>query len=129
MKKNHTGRFIAFLIIYTFIAFPTDGIAALPFTIKPGHPRVYVDSTRVAEIRAASQATTPLNGIAFPQQAGTLRFDIYALPRTDTTQYENLGIFDGYDSGGIFVREFYNSLIRFITTVLPFRYMNIPVDV
>ena len=99
MKKNHTGRFITFLIFYTFSAFPTDGIAALPFTIKPGHPRVYVDSTRVAEIRAASQATTPLNGIAFPQQAGTLSFDIYALPRTDTTQYENLGIFDGHDSG------------------------------
>ena len=109
MQKNSIRRSIAFLIVHACITFPPTVMAVLPFTVKSNqHPRVYIDSARVTEIRAASQAMIPLNAAVFPsQQAGTLSFDIYALPRTNTSQYENLGIFDAHDStrDHIFIRH------------------------
>ena len=73
--------------------------AALPFTIKPDHPRIYLDQARVDAIRAASLAPIPLNGTAFPQASGTLMFDILPAPRTSTVnQGINQPIFDNFNS-------------------------------
>lgn len=108
MKNKNVIWAVALPFILTFLVVPSAARAALPFTVKSGHPRVYVDPARVATIQDASQQAIPLNGTDFSKYAsGTLTFDINPVPRIDATQNINLGIFDQWNStrNHIFVRH------------------------
>lgn len=108
MKNQHAGWFVPFLVVFPFLIVAASAKAALPFTVKGGHPRVYVDSTRVNEIRAAIQKKDQaFNGESFPQTAGTLTFDLFVppppssptlWPQTVAGFWANSGIFDDWDS-------------------------------
>ena len=69
------------------------------YTVRTGvHPRVLVDADRVAILKAAAARPVPLEGTAFPQDAGTLAFDLDPALRTDPTQAVDLGLFDDWAS-------------------------------
>ena len=76
------------------------------FRVAAGHPRVYINPSRVDVIRAASTRTTHLNNTDFPQIAGRLMFDVKPAPGSDTQQV-NAIIFDKYDRrrNHIFIRH------------------------
>jgi len=108
MKNVSAHRFVAWLVVTVFLMFPIAANAVLPFKIKPGHPRLYLDSARVAAIRAAANVPTPLNGAAFPQKQGTLEIDIYPQLILDPTVCTHVNsnnppsscltpVFDDYD--------------------------------
>lgn len=88
-------------------------LAAPPITVTSGHPRVYLNAQRIAQIKAAVAEATPLNELGFPQRQGTVVFDIEptlnpAVPLFDCSSgYFCKGVFDDYDStrNHIFVRE------------------------
>lgn len=109
MKNYHPHRnqHVGWLACFTTLVIPLTVNAALPFTIDPGHPRIYVDQDRVDVIRNASQEAIPLNGSDFPHIAGSLVFDIKPVPRTDGTQSALLPILDNYNVGRnhIFLRH------------------------
>ena len=83
-------RFVVRLAVSIFLVFPIAAYAALPFKVKPGHPRLYLDSARVAAIQSAANVPIPLNGVAFPQTQGTLELDIYPQPILDPTVCANV---------------------------------------
>lgn len=84
--------------------------------VVAGHPRVFINAARVAELKAALALPNsfPLNGTAFPQAQGALEFNIK--PSLDA-DYALTGcgpgntcrnVFDAYDSargGHVFMRE------------------------
>jgi hypothetical protein len=67
MHRNKIGgsilrmaRFILFgLIVFLVLTIPHLGHATMPFNVKTGHPRIYLDQTRVEEIRAAKKEAAP----------------------------------------------------------------------
>jgi hypothetical protein len=113
MTRHGVSSWIsAFLVLAPFIV-PAFAEAALPFTVKPSHPRVYLDRTRVATIQTAASAPIPLNKTAFPQSQGTVLFDIkptlnpgIALTGCGGT-WVCKPVFDDYDGtrNHLFVRE------------------------
>ncbi len=80
-------------------------VRALP--VVAGHPRVYLDDAKVAEIQGTMDLAPPLSGTSFPQHAGTIEFDIRprSLPDGETQMFEQ--VFDAYSTARnhLFVRH------------------------
>ncbi len=64
------------LILILVLGFNSTVSAQFPFTIKTGHPRLYIDSARINTIKSALQIPIPLSYGQFPSEQGTLEFDI-----------------------------------------------------
>lgn len=53
------GFLLCGLVILLIMTLPNLGYAAMPFSVKKGHPRIYLDQARVGEIRAAKKEAAP----------------------------------------------------------------------
>jgi hypothetical protein len=97
-------------ILFILLAFlSTAAFSALPFNVKPGHPRIYIDQSRVAVIQAAANASRPLFGTNFPQSSGALSFDILPSAKTASTSQSDLyQVFDRFSTmrDHIFIRHY-----------------------
>ena len=51
------------LIVFLVLVIPDLVHATMPFSVKTGHPRLYLDQTRIEEIRAAKREAAPLCAI------------------------------------------------------------------
>ena len=126
MQNKNAGWFVVFLAfsarrikmrkswLLLLLTLHVNCFAAPSITVTPGHPRVYLNPQRVAQIQSAIAETTPLNGLAFPQRQGTVAFNIYptlnpAVPLSSCggTYVCSRGAFDDWDGNRnhIYVRE------------------------
>lgn len=106
--KFTSGLFAVILCGITLLQMQAS-YATTPYTIRTGeHPRVFINQSRVNEIKAAAFAMLPLHDSNFPQATGSIIFDINPAPKTNPSQSNLLPIFDGYDPARnhIFLRHY-----------------------
>lgn len=82
------------LLLLAFLLPPSLNAA----TVKPYHPRIYLDQARIDTIKNTPASYRPLEYSNFPANTGTLRFELYPTQKPDNITNNYSPLLDQYDA-------------------------------